>query len=132
MGRWLRIGGGGGVYGVGEQNVTPHEQIYDGHLRRVVAKESEPSLRRGGGSPNHVLRRFTTSRRSYWQWGNPKNPPKVSLRLSQFCQHSFNFCEQRGGSQWKSNLLLSPNAFAASAVRFRSLHASPMPKLIRA
>jgi hypothetical protein len=36
--------------------VTPREQVDDGHLRRVVAKESEPSLRRGGRSPNHLLR----------------------------------------------------------------------------
>ena len=39
-----------------ESDARNHEQFHGGDLRRVVAKEGKPSLRRGGGSLNHVLR----------------------------------------------------------------------------
>ena len=38
-----------------ESDAPNHEQVRGGDLRRVVAKEGKPSLRRGGGSLSHVV-----------------------------------------------------------------------------
>ena len=62
-----------------ESDARSHEQVHGGDLRRVVAKEGKPSLRRGGGSPNHVLRHTRLSdfetelQHSPWIRGAPHN-----------------------------------------------------------
>jgi hypothetical protein len=60
---------------------------------------------------------FTTPRRSFWQSGKRHHAYHNSVSAARFLRA-------------KSNLLC-PKCIRASAVRFRSLLASPMPKLIR-